>query len=662
MSEVNRFRSIVDRLRGRGRGAQMGAQMETPPQAAQAPTAPDAMLDVPTDALTTVGEQELIKANRLLVKYQSGKASIENRAIAAEQMWKLRLEVEINEAGEVSEMPSSAWLFNCIISKHADGIEAFPEPNVLPRELGDKPEAKKLSSILPVVMDQNDFDEVYSEVLWQKLKQGTGIYGVFWDKDKLGGLGDISIRKIDVLSIFWEPGVKDIQRSRNIFTTELVDVDILRETYPAQLANASVIGKAFTPQKYRYDDTDAPEDKAVVVDWYYRKGGVLHYCKYVDTTVLYATENDPVYAERGLYDHAMYPFVFDPLFPVEGSPCGYGYIDVGRGPQNDIDRISHGITMNALMSATKRWFTRNERSINLEQFADWRKPFVTVTGQTLGEDDLREISVAPLPAQTLQVLQDKITELKETTGNRDANTGGSAPGVTAASAIAAMQEQAGKTSRASTLSAYRAYGRVIDMCIELIRQFYTDPRQFRIIGENATEEFISFTNQGIQPAPQQIAGADMGMRTPAFDVDVSAQKMNAYTKMAQNELVMQLFKMGLFNPQNGDVAQVVIDAMDFPHKDIIEDKIRKNATMYQMLAQYMQMALTMAIQSKNVEAAEMIAANIQQVQAGLSGTPAPQGGTTQLAAASPTQGAQKAEAGNVSKARAQSQNAAQPNA
>lgn len=133
MSEVNRFRSIVDRLRGRGRGAQMGAQIETPPQAAQAPTAPDAMLDVPTDALGTVGEQELVKANRLLVKYQSGKASIENRAIAAEQMWKLRLEVEINEAGEVSEMPSSAWLFNCIISKHADGIEAFPEPNVLPR-------------------------------------------------------------------------------------------------------------------------------------------------------------------------------------------------------------------------------------------------------------------------------------------------------------------------------------------------------------------------------------------------------------------------------------------------------------------------------------------------------------------------------------------------
>lgn len=657
MSEVNRFKGLVGRMRGLFGG---GAQMEIPQPAAEAPTAPDAM-DMPVDALRTIGEQDLIKANRLLVKYQAGKASVENRAIANEQMWKLRLEVEVAADGTVSDVASSAWLFNCIISKHADGIEAYPEPNILPREPGDKPEAKKLSSIVPVVMEQNDFADVYSEVLWQKLKQGTGIYGVFWDKEKLNGLGDIAIRKIDVLSIFWEPGIKDIQRSRNIFTTELVDVEVLKETYPAQLASRGVTGKAFSPRKYFTDDHDAPEDKAVVVDWYYRKNGVLHYVKYVDTTVLYATENDPVYAERGLYDHGMYPFVFDPLFPVEGSPCGYGYIDIGRGPQNEIDRIGHAITLNAMWSATKRWFTRNERNVNLEQFADLRKPFVTVTGQTLGEDDLREIVVQPFSASTLQVLQDKITELKETTGNRDANTGGTAPGVTAASAIAAMQEQAGKTSRASTLSAYRAYGRIVDMCIELIRQFYNEPRQFRIIGQDAAEEFVSFTNEGIVPYPQQIGGMDMGMRSPAFDVDVSAQRMNAYTKMAQNELALQLYQAGILSPQNGDVAMAVLDIMDFPHKDLIEEKVRRNATMYQMLAQYMQMALTLAIQTGNTVAAEKIALNIQSVQAGLSGMPE-QTANTQLMSADPVRGVPKNEAGNIGKARAQAQGAAQPNA
>ena len=49
-----------------------------------------------------------------------------------------------------------------------------------------------------------------------------------------------------------------------------------------------------------------------------------------------------------------------------------------------------------------------------------------------------------------------------------------------------------------------------------------------------------------------------------------------------------------------DQALALLDIMDFQHKDIIEDKIRKNATMYQMLAQYMQMALTMAMQASSM--------------------------------------------------------------
>lgn len=661
MNEERRFLGIMERLRGMFGGNAHNAT----PEPATPPVAADATLDAPTNALGTIGEAELVRANGLLAKYQAGKASVENRAIACEQWWKLRQWDYLDKHGNPhADRPASAYLFNCIISKHADGIEAFPEPNVLPREPGDKPEAKSLSAILPVVLEQNDFAEVYSEVLWQKLKQGTGIYGVFWDKDKLNGLGDISIRKVDVLSIFWEPGVEDIQKSRNLFTTELISVEVLRELYPEQLAGVAVVGKSFSPRKYRYDDHERPDDKAVVVDWYYKKlvdgRRVLHYCKFVDTTVLYATENDPVYAERGLYDHGLYPFVFDRQFPIEGSPCGYGYIDVGRGPQGEIDRLSQAITTNAIMSATPRWFTRAGRNINLEQFANWQAPFVEVSGGGLGEEDLRAIVSNPLPALSVQIMQEKINELKETTGNRDANTGGSAPGVTAASAIAAMQEQAGKTSRAGTLSAYRAFGRIIDMCIELVRQFYDQPRQFRIVGGGNVEEFISYTNAGIAPQPQEAMGEDMGMRLPVFDVDVSAQKMNAYTKVTQNELALQLYRMGLLDPSNADQSLAVLDIMDFAHKDLIEEKVRQNGTMLQLLAQYQQMALTLALQAGNTEAAEMIAANIQQTQQGLTGGVDAPDGNVRLMQAEPTAGMPQPENSIVDKARARAQGATQP--
>ena len=75
---------------------------------------------------------------------------------------------------------------------------------------------------------------------------------------------------------------------------------------------------------------------------------VLHYCKYVNDEVLFATENDSKYADRGWYDDGEYPFVFDVLFRVEGTPAGFGYIDVGKSAQEYIDRGNQAIMQNRI--------------------------------------------------------------------------------------------------------------------------------------------------------------------------------------------------------------------------------------------------------------------------------------------------------------------------
>mgnify|MGYP007015030243 FL=1 len=83
----------------------------------------------------------------------------------------------------------------------------------------------------------------------------------------------------------------------------------------------------------------------MVVDWYYKRPDetgrmVLHYCKFCNGVVLYASQNDPALAESGLYDHGQYPFVFDPLFVEEDSPAGFGYIDVMKDCQTAIDKMN----------------------------------------------------------------------------------------------------------------------------------------------------------------------------------------------------------------------------------------------------------------------------------------------------------------------------------
>lgn len=558
-----------------------------------------------------IGVEQIKKLTEILRQYKSGKIHTERRVIDAEQWWKLRNNPEEGKdratMAERGYKATSGWLHNVIVSKHADAMDAYPEPNILPREEGDKPEAHILSAIIPCVLEQNRFDTTYSDVMWQKLKTGTGIYKVTWDAGKLNGLGDISISRVSLLNIFWEPGITDIQRSKYVFHTELVDKDTLEEQYPE--LEGKLRGNDFIESRFLYDDQVTNEDKATVIECYYHKRGRLHYVKYVGENILYASENTEL-AERGIYDHGLYPYVFDALFPVEGSPCGYGFVDLCRSPQTAIDLLNTAFVKNAMAGAVPRYFERVDGSINEEEFLDLTKSVVHVNGN-LGEDSLRQVVFSPLAGIYVSVLDQTINELRETSGNTQTAAGTANSGVTAASAIAALQEASGKGSRDSSLTSYRAYADIINLCIELIRQFYDQPRQFRIIGSFGAEEFITYSNQRLQPQHQGTDfGVDMGFRLPVFDIRVVPQKKNAYTKISQNELALQFYNLGFFNPQQVDQALATLGMMEFDGKDEVMNKIAQNGTMFQKLAQYMQLALQLAA----VAAPDMVPGLAQDIQ------------------------------------------------
>lgn len=560
-----------------------------------------------------VGREQVQQANLTIQRYKEGKANLERRIVDNEQWYKLRhWECLRDKKQEIQ--PTSAWLFNCIANKHADAMDNFPSPNILPREEGDKGEAEMLTSIIPVILDQCEFEQTYSDVWNYKLKTGTGVYGVFWNKSKLNGLGDIDIRKVDIINLFWESGIQDIQKSRNLFHVELADNDLLINAYP-QL-NGKLSSATMGIAKYIYDDTVDTTNKSVVVDWYYKKAGangktILHYCKYVNDEVLFATENDPNFAERGWYDHGLYPFVFDTLYPVEGTPCGFGYIDVGKDAQAYIDRGNQAVMKNMLANARPRYFVRNDGGVNEQEFADTNNELVHVDGN-LGQDSILPVQPNTLNNIYLEVLNRKVDELKETTGNRDISTGGTTSGVTAASAIAAMQEAGSKLSRDNNKASYRAFRKLCLMIVELIRQFYDLPRCFRIMGENGAARFVKYSNSGILPQFQgNDLGMNMGYRLPLFDIEVTAQKQSPYSKMSQNELALQFFGAGFFNPAIADQALACIDMMDFDRKHFVAQKIAENGGMYQQMMamqQQMMMLAQMVDQSRGSNIAEQLMA------------------------------------------------------
>ena len=533
---------------------------------------------------------DVLKAQKTLEEYKRGKAHLENRVVDNEQWYKLRHWEQTGKSANPGDPePTSAWLLNCIANKHADAMDNYPEPVVLPREEGDRKTAQVLSSILPVILEEQRFEDTYDQMWWRKLKSGTGVLAVMWDKNAQNSLGDVAIKSVDLLSIYWEPGVNDINESRNVFVVTLQDNDLLEQAYP-QLKDK--LGGMPDARRYIYDDDVNTNDKSVVVDWYYkvRSGTVtlLHYCKFCGDQVLYSSEDDPSTAQTGFYAHGRYPFVFDTLFRVEGSPAGFGWLDVCKSPQMYIDKMGQVILKHSVMAARPRWFSREDGGVNEAEYADWSRDFVHYSGAN-PNDSIMPIQVPEMSSIYATILQTKVDELKETSGNRDFSQGGTTSGVTAASAIAALQEAGSKLSRDMLRSSYRAFQDVCYLALELIRQFYTEERKFRITGENGEEQFIGFSNRMIAPSAQGVEyGVDLGMGQPVFDIKVRAQKRNAFSTLSQNEMAKEFYSAGFFDPARADQALAALEMMDFEGKAQVQMRIGQNGGMYQQLMQLTQ--------------------------------------------------------------------------
>lgn len=539
-----------------------------------------------------IGEKEIGEALAIMRKYKDGKTALEQRIVDDELWWKMRhWEAIRNKTADCGKdtgpEPSSAWLFNTLLNKHADVMDNYPEPVVLPREQSDEESAKTLSEVLPVVLENSDFDRTYADTSWEKLKHGTGVYGIFWDTRKENGLGDIEIRGIDLLKIFWEPGITDIQKSENLFIADLVSTKALEQQYPQYRGKLS--GSTVDVKQYYYDDTVDISDKSVVVDWYYKVVApdgrtLLHYAKFVGNTLLYASENDPAYCNRGFYDHGKYPVVFDSLFPEKGTPVGFGYIAVTKNPQLYIDMLSANIMESSMMATKKRFFVSTSTNVNPHQFSDWKQQIVPVEGE-LSDSRIQEIRVDPLSSVYLDVLAQKVDEMKDTAGNRDVNSGSAGSGVTAAAAIAALQEAGNKTSRDLISASYRAHTEICKLCIELMRQFYDETRSFRITGNTSgANRYVKFSNEKLreQLVGKSADGRDL-YRKPVFDLKVKAQKRNPFSRMEQNERAKELYAAGFFNPDRAQEALNALNMMDFEGIDSVKDEIRQGQTLLQML-------------------------------------------------------------------------------
>ncbi len=504
---------------------------------------------------STVGVPEVRHATELLTAYRHGRAEVERRLCEEKKWFRGRMTPKAHRNSEEECFsPSSAWLLNAVLQKHADLMDYIPTAVCLAREPGDEADAKALSEIIPVILERSGFAECYSRNMWTKLKHGFCIYGVFWNGELQNGLGDIDVRRVDPMQLYIEPGVRNLQSSRAVFYTE-------------EAEKSAVLAKFPHCDRERLGEIEGSDGRVLVVDWYYKKrlpGGrtVLHYCKFSGDAVLFATENDPRFA-RGWYEHGEYPFVMDVMYPMEESCTGFGLISMAKDPQTYIDRMDRNLMEYMDWATRVRYFCKKNTGVNENDFTDVTRRVVEVEGD-LGEERLRQITVEPLDSMWLELKKAKVDELKETTFNRNLLQGGSESGVTAAAAIAALQEAASKCVRDVVSTSYRAFVRLVQLVIECVRQFYDGERYFRVMGEEGYR-YVSFSGVRIRERSLGVSSAGLPLsRVPVFDIDVRAEKQDSFTRVSSNDNLKELYRMGVFDPANREAALILLDCMDFP--------------------------------------------------------------------------------------------------
>ena len=95
-------------------------------------------------------------------------------------------------------------------------------------------------------------------------------------------------------------------------------------------------------------------------------------------------------------------------------------------------------------------------------------------------------------------------------------------------------------------------------------------------------------------------------RKPVFDISVTAQKQNPFSTVQHNQMCIQLYQLGAFQPENAVPATVLLDNMIIPNKDKLLKAVEENGNLQQKM--------------------EELAAEVQSIKQALDG-PAAQAGS-----------------------------------
>ncbi len=546
----------------------------------------------PVDPVQNVKDQQFVEtAYKLFKEFYDKTQEFRDKCKENDEYWKtnhwFNKQVDPREPKPVTPI-----LFSTIESMLADIMDNFPAAVIMPVEPGDEQIAKDLTDIVSSILERRNFKKTFRQNKRAMLKKGASVTEVLWDKDLYNGLGDINIINWDIKNFLWDYKCDDIQDGRACFKFAWHTMAWFKQHYPDKYQY--IKKDEFSPDDYDNSTilNDDDTDEYLLMEYWYKKynpdtgASSVHMAKLAGRIILERSEDTN---PDGIYEHGKYPFIIDAPYQFEDQPVGLGIIDIFKNLQDHVDKLDQIILKNAFMSGKMRLLVSRAAGLQKDEVLDWGNEYIE--GDRVDANAVRWFQADPLNPYILQHFNEKIVSIKEESGQNQFTRGEGGKSVTAASAILALQEAGNKRTRMVIDSVYDCFSEMVSMIIDLIREFYTETRRFRIIGDASEEErTVEINSDMLRYATNENTGepeideqGNLLERYTEFDVKVSAQVQSPYKSMYQNDLAIQLRQLGVTNEIE------TLELMDFAGKDKILEMVKQRVERDEQIAQMQQM-------------------------------------------------------------------------
>lgn len=482
---------------------------------------------------------------------------------------------------------------NCVADQMDNVMEAVMTPET--PELQEV--ADDLNDIVRFVYEQNDYLAYHRQRVIDYLCTGTSVCEIMWDKTMNYGKGEIRLNRVPIEQFLWDPAEDDIQNSRAVMKVTWHPISWYKDMYPekymyveADENSDRAIGKQENHAKVFQD-----EEKAMLVDYWYREYDAK--TKKYKINLARVAGGALLENHKNVYKHGVYPFVLDVYSEIEGMPVGEGMVMQLAPMMRYINRYARYMDENIRASAKTRLLVREGAGIDEEALSDWNND--VIRGTSIGEESLRYMNSPPLSALAGNQMLQMQMDLKQDSGQNQFARGETAGGVTAASAIASLQEAGSKQTRMRTEALKRGFKRITEQILWLISQFYKEGRIMMITGKDGNAKQVNMSPSIYMPEK------DGAIAPPPYVVRVNVQRTNPATVGAQNQLFIDMYKMSAQAQQNFPLS-ALIRMLNIDGKDrvlpVIEAVEQETAMIHQLAAQNQQLTATVQQQQESIEA------------------------------------------------------------